>query len=529
MRRVGVRRGLLLAFFGLAAGLLIAGLLTAGPLASADKLPALNAAIGETSVSGISSGAYMAVQMQVVHSSIMRGAGVVAGGPFGCAEGRVDQALGSCMEGTPDPRPLAAKVRELAKGNQVDAPEHLARQQVWLFSGSNDGVVRTPVMRSLDAFYQEFMAPERIFLQDSLAAGHVFASNEASGACAVTGPPFLANCAYDAAGELLQHIYGRLQPPAAVAGGAPAGRLIEFDQRPFATGGARSSGLADTGFLFLPRSCEEGAPCRIHVAFHGCRQDAATVGRAFVEHAGYNRWAAANRIVVLYPQTKATWGLPFNPKGCWDWWGYTGSDYAARSGKQIRAVRGMVDQLTSGARPGASTTTGAASASSSSTAPSAATLPARALQGEAADDALAVRWPAGLGSVRLVRVQGGQRQPLATLPAGQTAYVLRNLPAESRLRIELDVLAAPEPPGTSAPGGTSQPARAALELATSRPAPVCDPYFSDNLRHVQRGRAYVLWGRAYATGSGDDLGWWSAWSESQVVRTAAGYRAGVCR
>lgn len=526
MPRGGVRRGLLLALFGLAAGLLAAGLLTTAPRAVADKLPALNAAIGETSVSGISSGGYMAVQMQVVHASIMRGAGVVAGGPFGCAEGRVDQALGTCMEGTPDARALAAKVRELATGNQVDAPEHLARQQVWLFTGGNDGVVRTPVVRSLEAFYQVFIAPERIFLQDSLAAGHVFASNEASGACAVTGSPFVANCAYDAAGELLQHIYGRLLPPAA-AGGAPAGRLIEFDQRPFATGSARGSGLADSGFLFLPRSCEEGAPCRIHVAFHGCRQDAATVGRAFVEHAGYNRWAAANRIAVLYPQAKATWGLPFNPKGCWDWWGYTGRDYASRSGKQIRAVRGMLDQLASGARPGGLATTAAAATASGTGAAPVPPLPVPLLQGEAADDALALRWPAGLGSVRLARVDGDRRQPLATLPAGQTAYVLRGLAAASPLRLELEALAPSG--GAAATARAGQPLRATLDMSTVRPLPACDPYFSDNLRHVQRGRAYVLWGRAYATGSGDDLGWWSVWSESQVVRTATGYRAGICQ
>jgi len=529
MPRGGARRGLLLALFGLAAGLLAAGLLTTAPRAAVDKLPALNAAIGETSVSGISSGGYMAVQMQVVHASIMRGAGVVAGGPFACAEGGADQALGTCMEGTPDARALAGKVRELAKRNQVDAPEHLARQQVWLFTGSNDGVVRTPVVRSLEAFYQEFIAPERIFLKDSLAAGHVFASNEASGACAVTGPPFLANCAYDAAGELLQHIYGRLQPPAAAATASPAGRLVEFDQRPFAAGSARSNGLADTGFLFIPRSCEEGAPCRVHVAFHGCRQDAATVGRAFVEHAGYNRWAAANNIAVLYPQTKATWGFPFNPKACWDWWGYTGSDYASRNGKQIRAVRGMLDQLASGTRSGsvgtkatnAAQATGDAAATSA-TAATAAAIPA--LQGETSDDALAVRWPAGLGSVRLVQVYGGQRQLLATLPAGQTAYVVRGLPAASRLRIELETTT---PAGSG--GGASQPAPAALEISTARKVPACDPYFSDNLRHVQRGRAYVLWGRAKAIGSGDDLGWWNVWSESQVVRTASGYRAGICQ
>jgi hypothetical protein len=35
----------------------------------------------------------------------------------------------------------------------------------------------------------------------------------------------------------------------------------------------------------------------------------------------------------------------FNPRGCWDWWGYTGPQYANKAGPQIRAVKAMVDRL----------------------------------------------------------------------------------------------------------------------------------------------------------------------------------------
>jgi poly(3-hydroxybutyrate) depolymerase len=92
----------------------------------------------------------------------------------------------------------------------------------------------------------------------------------------------------------------------------------------------------------------------VHVAFHGCRQNAAAVGERFVREAGYNRWAAANRIVVLYPQTVArngwggafwNWSFVVNPRGCWDWWGYTGTQYHTKQGSQIRAVKAMLDRL----------------------------------------------------------------------------------------------------------------------------------------------------------------------------------------
>ena len=39
------------------------------------------------STSGISSGAFMATQMHVAYSASIKGAGVVAGGPYHCALG----------------------------------------------------------------------------------------------------------------------------------------------------------------------------------------------------------------------------------------------------------------------------------------------------------------------------------------------------------------------------------------------------------------------------------------------------------
>jgi hypothetical protein len=34
-----------------------------------------------------------------------------------------------------------------------------------------------------------------------------------------------------------------------------------------------------------------------------------------------------------------------NPKGCWDWWGYTGSEYQTRDAPQIKAVKRMIERL----------------------------------------------------------------------------------------------------------------------------------------------------------------------------------------
>ena len=127
-------------------------------------------------------------------------------------------------------------------------------------------------------------------------------------------------------------------------------RVRPFDQRPFLGHNTAASGMADQGYVFVPQSCETGG-CRVHVAFHGCRQTTRQIGLRFVENAGYIEWAQSNRLIVLFPQIVPRNGWAggfswiFNPRGCWDWWGYTNADYATRRGRQIRAVKAMVDRL----------------------------------------------------------------------------------------------------------------------------------------------------------------------------------------
>jgi hypothetical protein len=66
----------------------------------------------------------------------------------------------------------------------------------------------------------------------------------------------------------------------------------------------------------------------------------------FIQKSGINEWADGNNIIVLYPQTIASI-VPANPDGCWDWWGYTGPNYALKSAPQMMAVMAEVKQITS--------------------------------------------------------------------------------------------------------------------------------------------------------------------------------------
>jgi poly(3-hydroxybutyrate) depolymerase len=119
----------------------------------------------------------------------------------------------------------------------------------------------------------------------------------------------------------------------------PSTQHIGFRQQPF-THGSIGHGLADTGYAYVAPECRDRAGCRVHVVFHGCKQ----AGEGFVRDSGYAEWADNNRLIVLFPQVKAS-SDGSNPLGCWDWWGYTGSDYLTRSGPQIAAVERMLLRL----------------------------------------------------------------------------------------------------------------------------------------------------------------------------------------
>jgi poly(3-hydroxybutyrate) depolymerase len=311
---------------------------------AAEPLPALHAARDGVTVSGVSSGGYMAVQLHVAHSASVAGVGVIAGGPYYCAQGSLFTALNNCMTPgvwTPPPRPALLKTEAdgLAAAGRIDATTHLSRSRAWLFTGTNDRTVSPDVVHALHAFYLAYKA--RVTLVKDRPAGHGMVTENHGNACGTTEPPFIVDCDYDAAGELLNFLYGKLAAPAAKEGG----RLLAFDQRTYAGGDAKAIAMDDTGFVYVPPRCATER-CRVHVAFHGCRQGAAEIGERFVREAGYNRWAEANALIVLYPQAIKRYSpFVFNPRGCWDWWGYTGAVYHTKDGPQIRAVKAMLDRL----------------------------------------------------------------------------------------------------------------------------------------------------------------------------------------
>lgn len=357
--------------------------------AEPEGLRGYRAPIGESSISGISSGAFMAVQFGTAWSSVIKGVGMVAGGPYWCAKadaldaatwywGPIWRATGACMKGPAsdlDPKEFTAKADAKAAAGEIDPLSNVGRQKIYLFHGYNDAVVAKAATDAAADFYRHYLGDANrgnLFYQTTLGAGHSFvvAKQGAPGLndCKANTEPYIDQCGYDQAGVILQHIYGRLNPPHSAQ---LAGSVKSFDQSIYTTPHLPDAlSMGDTGYVFVPQDCEQGSPCRVHVALHGCKQDVADVGRRFVDEAGYNAWADTNHLIILYPQTKTSPYWPSNPQACWDWWSFVDHDdsYVTKSGVQIKAIKAMLDALTAGAAAPAGTTAPSLSAPHSLTA-----------------------------------------------------------------------------------------------------------------------------------------------------------------
>jgi poly(3-hydroxybutyrate) depolymerase len=323
--------------------------------AAEPSLPAYNVDIAQTSVSGISSGAFMAVQFGTAWSSTVKGVGAIAGGPLGCSEGSLSEALSTCTGGAPaiDLIELIKRTDTWSRSGAIDDTAKIAAQKIYLFHGFNDNVVARPVSDSLRAYYAHYLGQNQanLFYQTAIGAGHSQVTLAFGAKCNANDGEYINRCNYDQAGIILQHIYGALTPRNA---SALTGKLQSFSQAEFtAPDQPIADSMDDKGFIYIPASCAAKQRCRLHVALHGCLQSFGNIGEDFVRHAGYNDWADTNRIIVLYPQIIAL-GIA-NPKACWDWWGYLDANptesptYLLKSGKQIKTIKAMVDRVTSGA------------------------------------------------------------------------------------------------------------------------------------------------------------------------------------
>lgn len=302
----------------------------------------LNLELDHISVSGLSSGGYMANQFHIAHSDWVNKVGIIAGGPYYCAQGSIKTALEQCVNSVASPidlKSLDSSAEGFATEQKISAIKELKKSKVWLFHGTQDNKVVKEVSQALYQQYVNWSGKENVTYVDTIESSHLFPTLDYGSDCQESVSPYIGDCQYDAAGSMLGFLFDELAPRQK----DPQGQIIELDQQKL--GGETADTLADKAYAYIPQSCAKGESCSLHISFHGCNQNAQTIGRQYVEHTGLNNWADTNHMVVLYPQTKNSTFMPLNPQGCWDWWGYADADYATQDGLQIRAVKQLAIAL----------------------------------------------------------------------------------------------------------------------------------------------------------------------------------------
>lgn len=291
---------------------------------------------GRITVSGLSSGAYIAGQLHIAHSSLFNGLAMVAGGPYYCAEGSLTKGIGPCVKGGDvGIERLLAYAGAMADTGKVDDLANLADDSVWIFHGALDDVVSKDPSDAAVSLYTQLINADAIAYVTDVEVVHGLPTIATGAPCDTFSTPFINACDYDAAGEMLRALYGELGARTDASGELRVVQQPDFD----------AAQMLEHAFLYVPASCASGTSCGLHVAMHGCSQSAEFVSDAFAAGSGFNEWAESNELLVLYPQVAASKIMPLNPYGCWDWWGYTNEDYATKDGPQIAVIKRMIDAL----------------------------------------------------------------------------------------------------------------------------------------------------------------------------------------
>lgn len=463
-------------------------------------LPAYHLDPTLSSVSGLSSGGFMAAQLHVAYSATFRaGAGIVAGGPYYCAQGSLGTALAPCMAASAYSKPATAQLISTtdswAAQGAIDATANLAGSRVYLYSGSIDSTVRQEVMNEAYTYYRHYINSANIFYKNNIASEHAMVTSDYGNACSTKASPYISNCNFDLAGEMLKWIYGALNAP---SNGTLGGSFVEFNQAEFIANPA-SHGMANSGWAYVPADCASGQQCKLHVVLHGCQQDQTKVGDQYYRRAGYNRWADSNRIVVLYPQTAPS--SSGNPNGCWDWWGYDDANYAKKNGRQMAAIKAMVDRATSGSGGG-----GGGGGDPALPAPDGVQV-----TGVTANS-VSLAWNGVAGAAGYQVLRNGA--VVTAAPVGGTTYTDSGLAAGASYSYTVRAVTA---------AGAGGAPSAAISATTTQTGYHCNTATASNYAHVTAGRARYSMGYALAKGSDQNMGLYNVFLTTTLAQTSPGY------
>ena len=134
------------------AGLLLAFCIST--IASAQtNLGSYNVSPNTVTVAGVSSGGFMAVQLQVAYSRSIFGTAVFAGGTYFCAQDNISLWGNACSSGVGVPvGSLVSFTNAEAGAGQIDPTSNIGGKPIYMFSGVFDTVVQQPTMDDLHQY-----------------------------------------------------------------------------------------------------------------------------------------------------------------------------------------------------------------------------------------------------------------------------------------------------------------------------------------------------------------------------------------
>jgi poly(3-hydroxybutyrate) depolymerase len=297
-------------------------------------------------VSGISSGAYLANQIHYAHNSDVSGVALIAGGLYYCSMGLPAMALNGCMK-TQAIRPSNSQIlnslNTLSASGLIDSIQSTEQDRLLVVTGTHDTIVESEiVLQAADLFLRTSGRRSNLKVINDLPVGHAFPTNHFGNSCATEGKtPFISACKFDGAKEILSHLHGPLRPAAT----ASRNHLFLMTQVP-ESGSPADIAMADYAVVYVPKRCQRDLSCPVHIALHGCAQTREQIGDLFFTETGYNEWAESNDLIILYPQARVT-QVPINPKGCWDWYGYSSNLFHTQKAPQIQTILNLVRRLQS--------------------------------------------------------------------------------------------------------------------------------------------------------------------------------------
>lgn len=238
------------------AGILIAlTLAEPGLVQAASNLGPYNVNPNTVTVAGISSGGYMAVQLQVAYSSHIHGTAVLAGGSYYCAQDNEVLWAAACATGVGVPiSSLVSYTKSQAAAGAIDPTSNIGGKPIYMFSGLLDTVDYQLTMDDLKQYYSSFTSSSYITYNNSTPAEHSWVTPDATNPCYLLAPPFMNNCGLDIEKTFLAMFYGSLQS----RNTKPEGSYVQFDQNSFcAAANCAAIGMDSTAWLYVPKTAHQ--------------------------------------------------------------------------------------------------------------------------------------------------------------------------------------------------------------------------------------------------------------------------------